>query len=200
MEHVSQSEQTWAYDDDNGQQPLDDGWCDILNQNDKNGESSAVKFMFTRVMKSGAEHEYEVDITDGANMTSTNCKSKKKRALHRKEMRVLKVEDMLAAGSTAGFDVFEKHGENGGWKLQWQVEDELGWKNMTEDSNKALLTGIAAKKENVEITHHWEHPISKQRKTTIYDVHLSLGRQKSREWKGNSRTVRLVVLRMWCGN
>ena len=145
--------------------------------------------------KCRAVHKYEVNPTE---MKCTSMQSKKERVLHRMQMRVLTVSDMLADGSTASIDdAFKK---DDGWKMQWQVEDDWGWKNMTEDSNKALLTGIAAKKENVEITHHWEHPKSNQRKTTIYDVHLSLGRQKSRESHGNSRTVRLVVLRMWCGN
>ena len=114
------------------------------------------------------------------------------------EMRVFAVKEMLAAGSTACIDVFQKDGNT--WRLQWQVEDELGWKNMTEYVNQTLLTGLIAKKEIVEITHQWQHPTNKKWKKTIYDVHLSLERQKSREWQGNSRTVRLVALREWYSN
>ena len=109
-------------------------------------------------------------------------------------MRVLAVKDMLADGSTADIDAFQKDDV---WKMQWQVEDNCGWTNMTEDSNQALLTEIAAQNANVELTHEWQHPKTKKWKKTIYDVDLSLEQQTSREWHKTQRVVRLVAMREW---
>ena len=197
MAYVSEVEKTWAFDADNGQQPLDKDWCDILKANDENVTSDEFEFVCTRLMPCGKVFKYDVDITDAANMTSTNCQSNKRRALRRMEMRVIEVKEMLAAGNTACIDVLQKAKT---WKLQWQVEDELAWKNMTEDVNQTLLTGLIAKKETVQITHWWQHPTYKKWKKTTYDVHLSLESQTSREWKGKVRPVRLVALREWSFN
>ncbi len=81
--------------------------------------------------------EYEVDIDA---MTSTNKESKKARALHRMQLRILGVNDMLEAGSTAPFSALI----NNGWTMHWQVEDFCGWKNVTEASNQTLLNASTA--------------------------------------------------------
>ena len=73
-------------------------------------------------------------------MTSTNKESKKARALHRMEFRVLGVMEMLAAGSTAPFSELT----NDGWTMRWQVGEFSGWKNVTDASNQNLLKAFTA--------------------------------------------------------
>ena len=149
--------------------------------------SDMSEFEFASRQKSGAEIKFEVNLLD---MTITNLKTDTKSVLYRKEMRVLAVKDMLADGSTAGIDAFQKDDV---WKMQWQVEDNWGWKNMTEDSNQALLTEIAAQNANVELSHEWQHPKTKK----WNDVDLKLEQQTSREWHKTQRAVRLVAMREW---
>ena len=91
--------------------------------------------------------EYEVDIDA---MTSTNKVSKKARALHRMQLRILGVNDMLEAGSTAPFSALI----NNGWTMRWQVKEVCGWKNVDVEDNDTWLNAMASS----NVLEKWQHP------------------------------------------
>jgi hypothetical protein len=142
LDHVGDVQKTWFYEEDRGNidhQMLDQHWIELLNAVDGNPQRSSNKFTLTRKFgeTSWFCYEYEVDIDA---MTSTNKESKKARALHRMEFRVLGVMEMLAAGSTAPFSELT----NDGWTMRWQVGEFSGWKNVTDASNQNLLKAFTA--------------------------------------------------------
>ena len=196
--HAGAVEKTWVYDDVSGQQALDKLWIEVLNAAEGNAVTVRHKFAYqlkielAHLLKCGTEIKFEVNLTE---MTITNLKTKKDSVLHRKEMRVLAVKDMFADVYTADrMRVFQKDYV---WKMQWQVEENCGWKNMTEDSNQALLTQIAAQNAHFELTDEWRHPETNKWNKSTYDVDLSLEQLTSREWPQTQRAVRLVAMREW---
>jgi hypothetical protein len=188
--YVGKVEKTWAYDGAASLQMPDQAAIRILNAHDGNEQSLLERFTFTRRLKNDEPLEYEVD-TDA--MTSTNKESKKKRAVHHMQLRVLGVKYMLAAGSTASFSELT----NADWTMQWQVKDDSGWKNMTEASNQTLLDAFTAQNSNVEINHDLQHPWSHVWKRTYYDGDLLWERQTKRGSHRTERPVRLVALSEW---
>ena len=79
LDHVTEVEKTWVYEDDEDYDMLDQQWIEILNANDDNLQSFSSKFTFLSFRVESPDFaiakEYEVDIDA---MTSTN-KEKKKR-------------------------------------------------------------------------------------------------------------------------
>jgi hypothetical protein len=182
----------WAYDDDLGQKMCDKEWTERLNDKSGSVDGGELEYAFETVYPKGGKVKYRANITDVSRMTITKLKTKTQHVLHKLEMRVLSAKDMLAAGSTAAIDEYQK---DDAWTMRWQFEDNSGWQNMTEDVNKTLLTEIAAQKAKVEVTHEWKHPTSGYWNKTKYDVDLSLEQQTSHEWHKRSRAVRLVAMR-----
>jgi hypothetical protein len=191
IQHAGEPEKTWDYEYYGDQKMCDTTWIEILNHNDETVESGAFEFALETENLRGGKRKWEANTTD---MKLMDMKTKKLHDLRKLEMRVLSPKDMLEAGSTTDIAAFQKDDV---WTLRWQVEDNSGWKNMTEDVNNALLTELEAKNVHVEITHEWLHPGSQKWKETKYDVDLSLEQQTSREWQGTQRAVRLVAMREW---
>ena len=191
LAHVGKVEKTWAYDGADSLQMLDEAAIRILNAHDGNEQSLLERFTFTRRLKNDETIEYEVDTHA---MTSTNKESKKKRAVHRMQLRVLGVKYMLGACSTASFSELT----NDAWTMQWQFKDDSGWKNMTQESNQILLDAFLAQNSNVAIIHDWQDPWHWKR--TYYDVDLLWERQTKRGSHRTKRPVRLVAFREWCLN
>ena len=137
LDHVTEVEKTWVYEDDKGDEMLNQQWIESLNDNDANLQSFSTKFTFDRSVNVTIVKEYEVDIDA---MTSTNKGSKQARALHRMQLRILEVDDMLEAGSTAPFTALIKNG----WTMRWQVKEVCGWKNVDVEENETLLNALAS--------------------------------------------------------
>ena len=137
LDHVGEVEKTWVYEDDFHQQMLDQQWIEILNAIDGNLQRLSTKFTLTRKLLEGSSFakEYVVDIDA---MTSTNKKSKKARALHRMELRVVRVKHMRVADFAATVSALIDKG----WTMHWQSEDLCGWKNVSEEWNQSLLNAF----------------------------------------------------------
>ena len=183
LDHVGEVEKTWVYEDDFHQQMLDQQWIEILNAIDGNLQSFSTKFTLTRKLLEGSSFaaDYAVDIDA---MTSTNKESKKARALHRMELRVVGVMDMLEAEATATFSALI----NNGWTMHWQVEDFCGWKNATEASNQTLLNAFTAQGQL----------------QSSYSLQLCYGGvlrgRPASELHPDGRPLRLVALKEWYNN
>jgi hypothetical protein len=147
LDHVTEVEKTWVYEDDEGNEMLDQQWIERLNDNDANLQSSSTKFTFDRSVNVTIVKKYDVDIDA---MTSTNKGSKQARALHRMQLRILKVDDMLEAGPTSPFTALIKNG----WTMRWQVKEVCGWKNVDVEDNETWLNAMASP----NVAEKWQHP------------------------------------------
>jgi hypothetical protein len=149
LDHVTEVEKTWVYEDDNGDkiQMLNQQWIESLNDNDANLESFSTKLTFDRSVNVYVVKEYEVDIDA---MTSTNKESKHARALQRMQLRILLVDDMLEAETTAPFIALL----NNGWKMRWQSKEVCGWKNVSAEGNEILCNWLASP----NVLEEWVHP------------------------------------------
>jgi hypothetical protein len=149
LDHVTEVEKTWVYEDDNGDkiQMLNQQWIESLNDNDANLESFSTKLTFDRSVNVYVVKEYEVDIDA---MTSTNKESKHARALQRMQLRILLVDDMLEAGTIAPFIALL----NDDWRMRWQSEEVCGWKNLSAEGNEVLCSWLASS----NVLEEWVHP------------------------------------------
>jgi hypothetical protein len=186
LDHVGKVENAWVYEDDASLQMLDHNWIDILNKNDGNLQSFLTEFTFTRKLSNESLFSYVYDVDIDA-MTSTNEKSKKARALHRMQLRVLGVKDMLAAGSMASFSALT----NDGWTMQWQFQDFWGWKNMTEASNHTLLNAFTGQNAS-GVFDEWQI----QSSHILHFAAAVLSGRPGADLHNDGRPLRLVALRV----
>ena len=147
LDHVTEVEKTWVYEDDERDQMLNQQWIESLNDNDANLESFSTKLTFDRSVNVSVVKEYEVDIDA---MTSTNKESKRVRALQRMQLRILLVDDMLEAGTIAPFIALLKDD----WRMRWQSEEVCGWKNLSAEGNEVLCSWLASS----NVLEEWVHP------------------------------------------
>ena len=147
LDHVTEVEKTWVYEDDKGDEMLNQQWIESLNDNDANLESFSTKLTFDRSVNVYVVKEYEVDIDA---MTSTNKESKRVRALQRMQLRILLVDDMLEAGTIAPFIALL----NDDWRMRWQSEEVCGWKNLSAEGNEVLCSWLASS----NVLEEWVHP------------------------------------------
>jgi hypothetical protein len=186
LDHVGKVENAWVYEDDASLQMLDHNWIDILNKNDGNLQSFLTEFTFTRKLSNESLFSYVYDVDIDA-MTSTNEKSKKARALHRMQLRVLGVKDMLEAGSMASFSALT----NDGWTMQWQFQDFWGWKNMTEASNHTLLNAFTGQNAS-GVFDEWQI----QSSHILHFAAAVLSGRPGADLHNDGRPLRLVALRV----
>ena len=180
------SEKVWIYTEDWQERMLEQDWIERLNVAEAS-ETHEVTFEFQNQWKHGCAVNLEA-------MVFKNHRSKKEGKLYRMEMIVLDVKDMLAKRSSADIDELQ---QGNAWHLRWQHTDPSGWKNMTPDSHKTLLSELVALKDVTVLTHDWLGSNSGTWNQTIYDVDFNAGKQTSRDYGHNQRDVRLVAMRDW---
>ena len=86
------------------------------------------------------------------------------------------------------------HGLYQGYELQWQVDDDFGWKHMGRPANAKLVNALETDEINVEIVHNWQSPKSGKLIKSKYDVDLAEFTQQSRGFAAKERRVRLVAM------
>ena len=116
IENAGVVEITWAYDDDLGQKMCDKEWTERLNNKYRSVDGGELEYAFETVYPNGGKVKYRANITDMSRMTITKLKTNKQHVLHKLEMRVLSAKDMLAAGSTAAIDEYQK---DDAWTMRW---------------------------------------------------------------------------------
>ena len=123
------------------------------------------------------------------------------------QLRILGVNDMLEAGSTAPFSALI----NNGWTMRWQVKEFCGWKNVTLEDNQTLLNKFTAPNALEE----WQHPrlaVVDGRRDDNEQLNECSAPNALEEWQhprlavfdghrdDNAQLLRLVALREWCNS